>query len=393
MASPLASGPIDVRHELPTEPTREPLDVPPSSSVRHIGLQGWLLVSVAVSIIVAALQFAHGFFVPLVTSIIIALALAPLVRRLARWMSRGVAAAIVVASLLGGTAVLAYALADEAAAAVAELPTAARQLRQAVRAATTRSQSPVLDQLRRAVRELERTATENTAAPATPAGVTPVQIVQPAVDFGVMGLGSGAVLAVSEAVMMTFLVYFLLASGELFKRKLVILSGERLSKRKVTVEVIDHIGERVARSLSHLVLTGAIVGIATWLAFWFMGVNYAPLWGLAAAVMNAVPYFGPTIVGMAAVVAALLQFAEIGTALSVGAVSLVITTVEGMLLTPLLFGQLVRVNPVAVFVSALFWGWLWGPWGLLLALPLLVILKTIAESVEDLKPLAELLSD
>lgn len=59
----------------------------------------------------------------------------------------------------------------------------------------------------------------------------------------------------------------------------------------------------------------------------------------------------------------------------------------------MLFGQLARVNPVAVFVSALFWGWLWGPWGLLLALPLLVVMKTIAEAVDDLKPLAELLSD
>jgi predicted PurR-regulated permease PerM len=161
----------------------------------------------------------------------------------------------------------------------------------------------------------------------------------------------------------------------------------------VTVEAIDQIGERVAQSLSHLVLMGILVGVATWLAFSWMGVQYAALWGIAAAVMNAVPYFGPTVVAALATVAAFLQFASFGIAAAVGAVSLAITAVEGFLLTPMLFGQAVRVNPVAVFVSALFWGWLWGGWGLLLSLPLLVIVKTIAESVTDLKPLAEMLSD
>lgn len=133
--------------------------------------------------------------------------------------------------------------------------------------------------------------------------------------------------------------------------------------------------------------------MTTWLAFLWLGVKYAALWGIAAGVLNAVPYFGPTMVGLAATVFAMLQFGAPTTALAVGGVSLVITPIEGMLITPLLFGQLVRVNPVAVFVSALFWGWLWGVWGLLLALPLLVIVKTVAEAVDDLKPFGELLSD
>lgn len=116
----------------------------------------------------------------------------------------------------------------------------------------------MLGQLRRAVEELERTATESSSTPTTAPGVTPVQVVVPAFDFGgVSGIGSGAMAAVSQAVMMLFLVYFLLAWGETFKRKFVRLSGDRLSKRRVTLETIDQIVERMARSLSHMAMTAS----------------------------------------------------------------------------------------------------------------------------------------
>jgi predicted PurR-regulated permease PerM len=368
---------------------------PRQARVRVGGLQAWAMVSLGIIGAVAALRFASGFFIPLFASVVIALALAPLVRRLAQQMPRHVAAALVVGTLIAGTGLLAYTLADEATAAIGQLPTAARQLRQAVSTVASGRGSVLVAQVRKAIQEIERTATESTDRPATPSGVTPVQVVQPPVAFGNLFWTSsvGAFAFAGQIVMMLFLIYFLLACGELFKRKIVRLSGQRLSRRRLTVEVIDQIGERVAQSLFHLVVVGVIVGVATWLAFAWMGLHYAALWGLAAGVMNAVPYFGPTMVGLAASVAALLQFASLGTALAVGGVSLAITGIEGFLLTPLLFGQAARVNPVAVFVSALFWGWLWGPWGLLLSLPLLVIVKTIAESVADLKPLGELLSD
>jgi predicted PurR-regulated permease PerM len=344
---------------------------------------------------VAALRVAYGFIIPVLASIVIALALAPIVRRLSRWMSRGIAAGIVVGSLLAGSGLIAYSLADEAAAAIAELPVVARQLREAVRTAASGQGGALVGQFRKAVKELEKTATESADQPTTPSGVTPVQVVEPPLPFGNVFVTSSLNLInfSSQLVMMVFLVYFLLACGNMFKRKIVRLSGERLSQRRVTVEAIDQMGERVAQSLMHLLSMGVLVGVATWLAFEWIGLRYAVLWGIAAGVMNAVPYFGPTMVGMAATVAALMQFGDLGTAAMVGGVSLIITSIEGFLLTPLLFSQVARVNPVAVFLSALFWGWLWGPWGLLLTLPLLVIVKTVAESVDDLKPLAELLSD
>jgi predicted PurR-regulated permease PerM len=101
---------------------------------------------------------------------------------------------------------------------------------------------------------------------------------------------------------------------------------------------------------------------------------------------------GPAVVAAGLFLAGLLQF-DLPTALMIGGVSMVITTIEGSLFTPIVFGRSVALNPVAVFVSFMFWGWLWGIPGMFLALPLLTIIKTIAESVEDLAPLAELLSD
>jgi predicted PurR-regulated permease PerM len=91
--------------------------------------------------------------------------------------------------------------------------------------------------------------------------------------------------------------------------------------------------------------------------------------------------------------ASLLQFSDLATATLISGVSLTVTTIEGALFTPIVFGRSVALNPVAVFVSFMFWGWLWGIPGMFLALPLLTILKTVAESVEDLAPVAELLSD
>jgi predicted PurR-regulated permease PerM len=366
----------------------------PSRRTRMAGLQGAAIVVVGVAVFIGALKAAAGFFVPIAFGIVFALALAPIVRVLDRAMPRWVASGLVVCGLVVGAAAMAYTMSDEATQAIAELPRATRALRQTFRTITNRSEG-ALSQIQRAARELQQTATESTDRPATPSGVTAVQVVEPPIDFNnFVWFGSQGILAVlGQFTLIVFLVYFLLASGDLFKRKLVLLSGETLTQRKVTVQVIDQIGARVAKSLSHLILAGVLVGLTTWGMLAFFGVRYAGLWGLVAGLLNCVPYLGPAVVAAALLLAGLLQFGDISVALLIAGVSLVITTIEGSLFTPIVFGRAVALNPVAVFVSFLFWGWLWGIAGMLLALPLLMIVKTIAESVEDLAPLAELLSD
>ena len=357
-------------------------------------MQRYAVVAIAAILVIAALRAAAGFLVPLIFGVVLALTFAPTVRRLQRFMPRWLASAFVVVSVVGGGAAFAYSLSDEASVAVASLPEASRQLRQTLRGLVQGGEG-TLSKLQQAAKELQRTATENSDRPLTPSGVTAVQVVEPPVDFNnFVWFGSQGVLAFfGSLALVAFLVYFLLASGDLFKLKLVRLSGDRLSQRKITVQMIDQIGARVGKAMQHLVFAGMLVGVATWAVLWWWGVNYPALWGVAAGLFNCVPYLGPAVVAAALFLASLLQFADLPTAMLVAASSLVITTIEGSLFTPVVFGRSVALNPVAVFVSFMFWGWLWGIPGMFLALPLLTIVKTVCESVEDLAPVAELLSD
>ncbi len=250
---------------------------------RIVGLQGYGFVSLALVSVIAALSLAQGFFIPVVVSVVIALALSRVVRRLSRWMPRWIASGLVVGFLLGGLGTLGYGLSDEGTRAIAGLPSATKSLRQAFRVMTNRQQGP-LSQVQRAIDELERTASESTNRPATPSGVTPVQVIEPPIDVSnVVWLGSQGMLGVvAQLTLVVFLVYFLLTYGELFKRKIVRLSGASLARRKVTVQLIDEIGENVAKSISHLVLVSVVVGVATSGSLMLLDVRYAGLWGLAA---------------------------------------------------------------------------------------------------------------
>ncbi|MGE0042768.1 MAG: AI-2E family transporter [Vicinamibacterales bacterium] len=350
------------------------------------------LVVIALVVTVAGLRLADEFVVPLLVALVMALALAPVVRRLSDWLPRIVAAGLVVASLAGAFGGLAYSLSDEAADALVELPAATRKMRQALRGSLRRKGTP-LARIELTVREMERAASE-TGGAATPSGVTAVQLVEPPLDLrNYMWWGSRGLASVAGGLMIVgFLVFFLLATGDRFKRKLVRLSGPSLSRRRAAVLVVDGIALRVARYLLHMSATSAAVGVVTWLVFAWIGVAQAGLWGLAAGLLNLVPYFGPTVVMVGSALAAFAQFGDAGTAALVAGSSLAITAVEGMLVSPLLLGPVADVNPVAVFVSFLFWGWLWGPWGVLLAMPMLVIMKTVAGVVPSLAGVRELLA-
>jgi predicted PurR-regulated permease PerM len=190
-----------------------------------------------------------------------------------------------------------------------------------------------------------------------------------------------------------FLAYFMLASGDTFRRKLVKIAGPTLSKKKITLRVLDQIAEQIQHYLLVHVFTSLLVGVATWLAFLWIGLEHAAIWGIAAGVFNSVPYLGPFIVSSGTALVAFLQFETLGMVLLVSGTALLITSIEGYLLTPWLTGRTSRMSPVVVFVSVLFWGWLWGLWGLLLGVPAVMIIKAICDHVEDLKPIGELLGD
>jgi len=343
---------------------------------------------IAFLLALAALSYGREFFVPLLVASLAAIALAPPVRQLARIMPRWLAAAIVVLGLAGMVGFTAWLLSDEVATFSRRLPSIVRDIRATIQSASPRQ--GLLRQLQQAVTELERTA-----APPPPSGdATPVTIVEPTdVQQQVMAWARRAGTLMLEGVLLLFLIYFLLASGELFKQKFVRLSGDRLSQRKVTVQMIDEITLKIGRYVFFMFWSGALVGVVTWLTFWWMGVHYAGLWGVAAGVLNCIPYFGPTLVMAASAMAALLQFKSLVMMATVAAASLAITSVEGFLLTPIFLGVAARVNSVGVFVSIMFWGWMWGAAGMLLAVPIIMIVKTVSDHVESWASISEILAE
>jgi predicted PurR-regulated permease PerM len=187
------------------------------------------------------------------------------------------------------------------------------------------------------------------------------------------------------------LTYFLLVSGDTFRRKMAKLAGPRLSQKRITVEALDEITEQIKRYLLVQLLTSVIVGVATWLAFLWIGLEHAAVWGVIAGVTNLIPYIGAVIVGAGSALVGFMQFGTIQMALLVGGSSFVIHSIVGYVLTPWLTSKASSMNAVTVFVGVLAWGWLWGLWGLLLGVPILMAVKAVCDRVEDLKPVGELL--
>lgn len=351
------------------------------------------VVVIAVAAGVYLLQWASQVFIPIVLSILISYALEPLVRPMTRLVPRAAAAGLVVVILAAGAGYSAYALADDVSAVVRQLPQAAQKLRAAVR--DVRGDPGAIQQVQKAAEELERTANEAAGTGSAPRGVQRVQVEPPALNIRQYLLwGPAGLVAVAlEAIVIAFFVYFLLASGDLFKRKLVKIAGPTLERRRITVQILDEINRQVERVLRVYAIDGVVVAVASWVAFATMGLEQAALWGIAAGVLNIIPYFGPLIVSAGIATVAFVQFGTLSMAFWTAGVAFMITSIEGWFLFPLLTRRAARTNEVAVFAGLIFFTFLWGIWGTLLAVPILVAVKACCDRIEDLKPVGELLGD
>ena len=361
-----------------------------------VDVYSFSLALLTVLAVIFVLQWARAIFIPLMLGVMISYALSPPVNLMQKWrIPRAIGAAVLLIGIVGGIGSLGYSLSDDAAKLIETLPAAAQKIRLAMLKERGTSEG-TMENVQKTATQLEQAASETGApAPVVPRGVTRVQIEKPKLnvkDYLWMGTKSAVGFA-GQLTMVLFLAYFMLVSGDTFRRKLVKITGPTLSKKKITLQVLDEITDQIQRYLLVQIFTSILVGVVTWLAFLWIGLEHAAIWGIAAGVFNAVPYLGPVIVTGGTALVAFLQFGTIGMALLVSGSSLVITSLEGYLLTPWLTARASRMNPVVVFVSVLFWGWLWGVWGLLLGVPIIMIIKAVCDRVEDLEPIGELLGD
>jgi predicted PurR-regulated permease PerM len=345
----------------------------------------------------AVVYFAASVVIPVVLAVLIGYALDPIVRQLARLrLPRWLAAMVTILVLLAGLGFAGTRLRDRAFAVIESLPDAARRVREAVQAKrkNVTSDTPV-GKLQQAATEIERAASAVGGEEARPQGVARVRLETPAFNFQTYLLSgtSGLLGFVGQAVVVIFLVYFLLASGDLYKRKIVRLVGSRLSHKRLTVEALNEIGLQIERFLLVQVLTSILVGVLTWVLLRYAGLENAAVWAIAAGVVNSIPYLGAIVVSAGLALVAFLQFGTFSSAVQIAGGAFVITSLEGMLLTPALMGKAAGINQVAMFVSVLFWTWMWGLPGTLLAVPIMMATKIVCERVEGLQGIAELLNE
>ncbi|WP_457352112.1 AI-2E family transporter [Roseateles sp. P5_D6] len=374
----------------PAPPTSEPLRLHMPVDVRSFSLALLALVAVLFTLHVAA-----AVFVPLLLGLMLSYALAPVVEQLQRLrLPRAVAAAMLLLSLVGAVGWTGYALSDDAGKLLESLPAATEKVRAAV-AAHRPGSSSALVQMQKAATQLEQAAEAGAPGPATASsrGVTRVVVERPRFNLhDYLWTGTLGLLASVGAVMVVvFIAFFLLASGDTFRRKLVHLAGPTFAKRRLTVQTLDEIGAQIQRYLLVQVFTSAVVGLTIWLAFLLVGLEHAAVWGVVAFVLDFVPYLGAAVLTTSAGLMSFVQFGNMDMALLVSGIALGVHTLSGNLLMPYLSSRSSRMNAVVVFIGVLAFGWLWGVWGLLLAVPILASVKAVCDRVEGLQPIGELL--
>ena len=343
---------------------------------------------------VYVLYWAKAVFIAFMVGLVLSYALSPLVNWLeARRIPRALGAGVLLLSLFGVVGTTAYALSDETAKLIESLPAAAQKFTRTIKARQS-GQDTALDTVQKAASRIEQAA-QDANSPAVRGGALRVVVVPARFNItdylwtGTLGLAT----LLGQVTVVVFLTYFLMVSGNTFRRKLIKLAGPSLSKKKVTLQALDEITVQIQRYLQVQLATSALVGVLTGAALWALGLENAAVWGIAAGVLNLVPYIGSVVTAVTSGGVAFLQFGSSNMALLVAGASLFIHTVVGNLITPWLTSRASRMNPVAVFVGLLAWGWLWGVWGLLLGLPILMIVKSVCDRVDDLKPVGEFLGN
>jgi predicted PurR-regulated permease PerM len=329
----------------------------------------------------------------LVLALFLFYALDPVVDRLqALRVPRVVASVVVVFAVVAATAGAALAMWPQIEAVVSDVPRGAQQLRARVLELRTNGGGvPALKKIEEAARAIDRAAVETTQPPVTPQGTTRVEVHEPwRVSDWLWSSGVGVLRWSGQAAMILFLTIFLLIEDDSFKRKLV-RQMETLGSKRLTVQILNDIARQIVRYIWVQALTSAGVGVATAALLWWFDVEHAAVWGAFAGLLNIVPYIGPLIVTIVLAAVAFLQFGTIGHAAQVAGLTLVITSAESTFVTPHLLSRSAALNHVAIFMSILFWTWLWGAPGMLLAVPLLMAGKAICDHVPGLQGIGEFL--
>lgn len=345
----------------------------------------WALAGLLVLAILAALSVARVVILPVVLAFILSQVLAPVVRGLKKAkIPKSLGAAIVVLSLLAVVGGGGYSLVEPAGEWVEKAPQALRLIGAKVRRITGTVRQDVSTATEQ-VQELTDDITRDSNAPKTET----VTVAAPSLATRFLSGARGVALSVISTVV---LLYFLLASGDLFLHKIIAVTP-RLADKKRAVNIARQIEIEVSTYLFTVTCINITLGIAVALAMLALGVPNPALWGAMVGLFNFIPYLGDIASFSVLTIVGLLSFDDLWRSLLVPGVFYALTAIEGYVLTPMIVGRRLSLNPVVIVLSVLFWGWLWGILGALLAVPLLVVIKTFCDHVESAKAFGEFLGE
>lgn len=364
-----------------------------AESSSSVAIAVWIVAAI---ILIVFLKWAGGLLVPLLLGIILTYTLAPFVNWLEmRRVHRAVGAMLVLSILLGGTGWIGVALSGEVEAIANQLPDMARKLRVKIRQVSA-GDGNVFRKVQDAAIELDKAAGETTApkgariapapAPAAPALVSSALTSWFGTNINLLVHG------IAQAVIVVLLAYSLLAAGPLFRRKLMTIVGPNLSDKKEALRTLEEIQHQMQSYFLWLTATNALIGLAIWGVFFSLGVENPGFWGVTAALLHFIPYAGSFLLASASGIATFLQTGVYTEAITVAVVALAVNGAIGVGVLTWMQARLYRVSATALFLSLLFFGWLWGAWGVLLAAPLVGVMKVICDRVPSMERFAVFLA-
>ncbi len=372
---------------------REPSAPDQGGGTGRINIRDVALVVLATVATIYFIDWAEAILLPLVVAVLVSYALDPVVSALERLrIPRTIGAALVLASLIAMVSMASIPLQREAMAMLDKVPLATQKIKQIRASAAVTGEEDMLEKAEKAVKEIESTAGKEDEEESEP-GVTPVRIVDDSFNLRsyLMRGSSSVLLLISQLFSVLLLVYFMLSIGKLYRRKIIRMSGPSFRRMRNAARIMSDFHYQVRRFLFVMLMGALFVGLVTWLAFLALGVEEAGLWGVAAGVASAIPYLGPFLVFIGCGLAAFLQFGTPDMAIFVAVISLIITSIQGNLMTPWMTSKVSSLNTVSIFIGLLFWGWIWGPVGLIIATPILMIIKSLCAHISNLRPVGELL--
>jgi predicted PurR-regulated permease PerM len=343
--------------------------------IRSLALTGLFILAAFYT-----LYFGRAFFLPIVLALLLNFLLHPVVRALNRLrIPNALGAALVVFSLLGGIAWGVYELAAPAYEWAEKAPRTLRRLESKLR------------ELKKPVQTMSKATQQVEKITQVGGGQAP-----PTVEVRTESLGermfSQATELVAGGVVMVILLFFLLASGDLFLRKLIRVLPS-LADKKRAVEIARQIETDISAYLVTITAINVGLGLAVWGILSLLDVPNPLLWGVLALVTNYIPYLGAIVMIAVLAMVGFLTFENTTQALMVPLSFVGLNLLESYLVTPMVLGRRLTLNPVVIFLGLTFWGWLWGITGALLAVPIMVVLKIFCDHSEPLRPIGEFLGD